>query len=494
MDDSYFNPRGIAIIGASPGYFSGGSSFLQSLLAAEYPKDKIYPINPKYKEINGIKTYPNILDVPYPVDYAIIAVPKKLAYNALEDCVKKNVKLVCCFASGFGEIGKKEDEERFVAIAKKGRTRLLGPNCIGICVPKNRITFNQGIKAGEEWAGEVSIISQSGGNADAMMISGNGIGLKFNKVVSYGNGSDINADELLNYFKDDPETKLIIQYLEGFKTVEQGRNYLKILRETTPKKPVIIWQGGITPVGKRSILSHTGSISGDNRIIKNAFRQAGAIMVDFGGRSLLYTPLLLSYLKKTNKFMKIGPNIGAILGGGGNNVYYADLCTSMGLNLPEFTPEHLEKIKEIIGEIGTLLKNPVDMNVHMFNIKKVINIMKLMDREMDQIDIITFEPGLDWGIMNTALMQKLYPNGDIDFKKLMDSNVKTMVRNIKKIQKPIIILSAQTFFEAEIVAKRNEYEKRFLKENIPVINEAETMALAIKNVIEYKEFLLNLRK
>ncbi|MHA1378238.1 MAG: CoA-binding protein [Candidatus Helarchaeota archaeon] len=494
MDESYFNPRGIAIIGASPGYFSGGSSFLQSLLAAEYPKEKLFPINPKYQKINGIKAYPTVVDVPdsKPIDYCIIAVPKKFTYKALEDCVKKQIKLVCCFSSGFGEIGKTEDEAKFADIAKKGGIRLLGPNCIGICVPKNRISFNQGIRAGEEWAGEISVISQSGGNADAMMISGNGIGLKFNKVVSYGNGSDINADELLEFFKDDPDTKIILQYLEGFKTINQGRNYLRILRETTPKKPVIIWQGGITPVGKRSIFSHTGSVSGDNRVIRGAFRQAGAILIDFGGDILLYTPLLISYLQKTSKLMKIGPRIGAILGGGGNNVYFSDLCTIKGLSLPEFHNEHMETIKEIIGEIGTLLKNPIDMNIHMFNVKKVVEIMKFMDK-IDYIDVITFEPGLDWGIMNAGLMQRLNPNGDMDFKNIIESNVKTMVRNIKKIKKPVIILSAQTFCEAEIVAKRYEFEERFRKANIPVINNAETMTEAIKHVIEYKEYLSKLQ-
>jgi len=155
----------------------------------------------------------------------------------MEDCVEKKVKLVCFFTSGFSEIGNKEDEKRLVSIAKDGGVRVLGPNCMGLCIPKIRLVFDTGIKAGEEWAGNISIISQSGGNADVMIIIGNGVGLKFNKAVSYGNGADINADELLEYFKNDSETSLILEYLEGFKTLKQGRNYLKILRETTPKKP-----------------------------------------------------------------------------------------------------------------------------------------------------------------------------------------------------------------------------------------------------------------
>lgn len=488
MKNSIFYPENVAIIGASPGYFSGGSSFLQSLIASEFPKDKIFPINPKYEEINGIKAYPSLLDVPENIDYCIIAVPKESAFQALKDCAEKGVKLVCSFTSGFSEIGEKEDEARFISIAKNGNVRLLGPNCIGLCVPKIRLSFNQGIKAGEEWSGNVSIISQSGGNADALMITGNGIGLKFNTCVSYGNGADINADELLQYFKDDPETELIIQYLEGFKTLEQGRNYLKILRETTPIKPVIIWQGGMTKVGKRSILSHTGSISGDNKIIKSAFKQTGAILVDYGGTDLLYTALLISNLKSTNKLMDIGPNIGSILGGGGNNVYFADLCSRYGLKFPDFDQDTLLELKESIGEIGTLLRNPIDLNVKMFDMKYVVKVMKILN-ELSYIDIITFEPGLDWGIMNLQLMQKINPNGNIDFASMLESNSKTLIRNIKKIKKPVVVISSQTFCDAEIVAKRNQMEDKFRKQNIPVFDSIETMAKAILNSIEYKKFL-----
>jgi len=493
MDSSLFYPRNVAIIGASPKFFSGGFPFLQSLLAAGFPREKIYPINPKYEEINGIKAYPSLMAVPESIDYCIIAVPKERAFKALEDCVKKQVKLVCCFTSGFSELGDFEVEEKFVEIAKKGGVRLLGPNCIGICVPKIRISFNQGIKAGEEWSGDISIISQSGGNADALMIYGNGIGLKFNKVVSYGNGADINADELLEYFKNDPETNIIIQYLEGFKTIEQGRNYLQILKQTTPNKPVIIWQGGTTDVGKRSILSHTGSISGNDKVIRAAFKQIGAINIRNGGKDLLYTALLLSCLKKTGKLLKMGTRVGSILGGGGNNVYFADLCVDLGLEFPDFDIDTINLLKEKIGEVGTLLRNPIDLNVKMFSIKFVIDVMKILD-SLDYIDVITFEPGLDWGIMNLSLMQKLDPKAGLDFKKVFESNTKSMIRNIKKLKKPIIILSAQTFFDADIISKRNEFEDLFRKANIPVFQDVYVMANSILQVARYKNYLLNIKK
>ncbi|MHA1310483.1 MAG: CoA-binding protein [Candidatus Helarchaeota archaeon] len=489
MNDILFNPQNVAIIGATTKYFSGGFSFLQSLLAAKFPKERIFPINPKYSQVYGIKTYPNILDVPYQIDYCIIAVPKEKSFQALQDCVKKGVKLVCCFTSGFSEIGNDDDEKKLLKILRKGETRLLGPNCIGLCVPKKRIIFNQGIKSGENWAGNISIISQSGGNADALMIYGSGIGIKFCKAISYGNGIDINADEILEYLKNDPETEIIIEYLEGFKTVQQGRKFLQILRETTPKKPVIIWQGGTTPVGKRSILSHTGSVSGDNRIIRAAFEQSGAIMIKNGGMELLYTAHLISSLKKTNKLLSIGLNLGTVLGGGGNNVYFSDVCSSFGLNFPELDVDTIERLKGIVGEIGTLLRNPIDLNVKMFDTSYVIQVIKVLSK-LNYIDVITFEPGLDWGIMNTLLMKKLDPSNKMDYYDILYSNIKSLVRNIKKIKKPLIIISAQTFHDPEIISKRIEFEDFFRKANIPVFHDIITMANAIKYTWKYKNFLL----
>jgi len=270
--------------------------------------------------------------------------------------------------------------------------------------------------------------------------------------------------------------------------LEQARNYLKILRETTPKKPVIVWQGGITSVGKRSILSHTGSISGKNEVIKAAFKQNGAILIEYGGRNLLYTALLISYLMDTGKFMKLGKNLGSILGGGGNNVYFADTCTSKGLNLPNIDPKTLEKLKNVIGEIGTLLKNPIDLNVKMFDMKSVIQVMKILDK-LDYIDILTFEPGIDWEIMNANLMKKLNPDLNFDLSEMIESNMKTIIRTIRKLSKPLIIISAQTFCDADIIAERNKIEDMFRRYKIPVFPDIETMSEAIIKAIEYKKFL-----
>ncbi|NVM02753.1 MAG: CoA-binding protein [Candidatus Helarchaeota archaeon] len=493
MDDSLFNPRSVAVVGASPHFVSGGTFFLRALLAAEFPKERLFPINPKHEEMYGLKVYPSLQSVPHPVDYVIVIVPKDATFKVMEDCVEKKVKLVSCFTSGFSEIGNKEDERRLISIAKKGGVRVLGPNCMGLCVPKNRLVFDTGIESGEEWAGNISIISQSGGNADVMIIIGNGIGLKFNKAVSYGNGSDINADELLEYFKNDPQTNIILQYLEGFKTIEQGRNYLKTLRETTLKKPVIIFQGGTTAIGKRSIFSHTGSISGDNRVIEGAFKQAGAIMVKQGLHHLLYTALLISCFQKSNKLFKVGPNLGTILGGGGNNVYVADICSKIGLNFPAFDEEMNEWLKKNVGEVGTVLGNPIDMNAGMSGYKTAIKIMKLMDK-IDQIDVITYETDFDWWLVSAKIRQKLDLYKEFDFKGLMesimDTNVKTLIRNIKKIQKPVILISSQTFYDADIVSKRNELEETFRKADIPIINDMATMATVLKYLIDYKEYIL----
>ena len=142
MNDELFYPKTVAIIGASPKLYSGGFPFVQSLLGAQFPKERIFLINPKYDTINGLKSYSDIESIPTQIDYCIIAVPKDRVFNALESCVKKGVKLVCCFTSGFSEIGNTKDEQKLIDIIKGSKTRLLGPNCIGLCVPKIRLTFN----------------------------------------------------------------------------------------------------------------------------------------------------------------------------------------------------------------------------------------------------------------------------------------------------------------------------------------------------------------
>jgi len=491
--NSLFYPRGIAIIGASNNFFSGGSPFLVSLLSAKYPREKLFPINPKYQEIFGLKAYPSLLDVPHPVDYVIIAIPKRSIMGAVDDCIKKGVKLICSFTSGFSELGTEEgieQEKKLIEKIKKHDIRLLGPNCIGIYSSESRISFQGALyhTVGPENVGDISIISQSGGNTDVIIGHGHCIGMKFNKAVSYGNGADINADELLEFFAGDPTTNLILEYLEGFKNPKQAQNYLRILRDTSKKKPVVIWKGGTSESGARAIKSHTGSIAGDYRISNIALQQNGAVTLD-NMYDLINTGLLFSKLQKQGKFHKIKPELAIVGGGGGNTVQYADTLSSYGLNFPAFSEEISKEILTVVGEVGTLLKNPIDLNVAMFEIKVVKRMLQILDSHLDCT--LIYEPGIEWMLFNEKVLIECATEYDVNFEKMLKSNMKMIVRLERKLKNPLIIMSPSFFRDPDILKSKFILEKLFLDANIPVIDHLKYLGVSLSKLLHYKDWLAN---
>ncbi len=491
--NSLFYPRGIAIIGASSNFFSGGSPFLVSLLSAKYPRDKIFPINPNHEEIFGLKAYPSLLDIPYPVDYVIIAIPKKYILNVVDDCIKKSVKLICSFTGGFSELGTEEGielEKKLAEKVKKHDIRLLGPNCIGIYCSESRISFQGALynTVGRENVGDVSVISQSGGNTDVIIGHGHYLGVRFNKAISYGNGADINADELLEFFKNDPKTNLILEYLEGFKSIKQGQNYLKTLKETSKRKPVIIWKGGSSESGARAIKSHTGSIAGDYRITNIALQQNGAVQVN-NIYDLINTGLLFSLLKKSGKFDKISPNLALVGGGGGNTVQYADTISGYGLKFHPFDEKTSSEILTIVGEVGTLLKNPMDLNTATFDPHVIKKILQILDNNLDCT--LVYEPGLEWVLFNEKVLRECSSDYDLDFNEVIRSNLKSIIRLEKKLKNPLIIMSPSHFRDIKVVNGKWEGEKLLLDANIPVFDHLNYLGISLTNLLKYREWLAN---
>ncbi|MDY6844167.1 MAG: CoA-binding protein, partial [Thermodesulfobacteriota bacterium] len=290
--DHLFFTESIAVIGASSNRMKFGYKFFSALIEAGY-KGRLYPINKNEDEILGHKTYPSILDVPERVDYAIFCIPAHYVAQATKECGEKGVRGIQLFTAGFKETESKEGIEReklLVETAKKYGIRIIGPNCIGISCTESRISYGPMPIVGEP--GPVSLFSQSGGHAGSLLRDGLQRGIKFNKIVSYGNGCDVNATELLEYFLGDSKTLIIGGYIEG---LEDGRKFFEIAKKVSKIKPTIIWKGGMTDTGAKTAASHTGSISGSNLIWKNALKQTGIISVQ-GFEELADTLLGLSYL------------------------------------------------------------------------------------------------------------------------------------------------------------------------------------------------------
>jgi len=350
--DYIFHPRSVAIVGASMADPSdlmniGAPIFWKALLEFGF-EGGIYPVNPKGGEVEGLKVYPSLGDIPGPVDYVISRIPAQLTPQLMKDCVAKGVKAISIFAAGFSDSGEEEGrqlEADMVQTAREGGVRINGPNCMGIYCPQARLSWEKNFP---RESGSVGFFSQSGGNSWKFVRSGAVRGIHFSKVISYGNAVDLNEADFLEYFAHDPETKIITAYIEG---VRDGRRFLRTLRETARVKPVIILKGGSTAAGTRAVASHTGSLAGAETTWDSLCEQTGAIRV--------HTIEELADAAVTFLFMSPpeGRRVGLIGLGGGESVQSVDDCERAGLGVPHL-PQAIQNA--YVADAGSSIHNPVD--------------------------------------------------------------------------------------------------------------------------------------
>ena len=350
--DFVFHPRSIAIAGVSAreaGGFGGGG-FLQSLTEIGFP-GPIFLIHPTAPAIRGYKCYPRLAEVPDEVDYVISSVPARIVPQLLEDCITKNVKVLHLFTAGFTETGDAERakmEQSLVNRAKEAGIRLIGPNCMGLYVPGARLAMMGGQIAE---AGPVGMLSQSGMNAGEFVRYAIPRGIRCSKVISFGNGADLNAADWFDYFTDDPETEIIAAYMEG---IQDGPRLAKAIRRAAAAKPVIILKGGRTEAGSRAASSHTASLAGSLQVFDALCRQAGAIRVE-SLEELTDVAVTFRFVKKLG-----GSNVCVVGGGGGASVLAADDLDAAGLKVPALLPETQEQIAKVTADVGTSIRNPID--------------------------------------------------------------------------------------------------------------------------------------
>jgi acyl-CoA synthetase (NDP forming) len=342
--DRIFNPRTVAVIGASH-----SDGFSQALMGTKL-RDSLFLVNPNYRELHGRRCYPSILDVEVGVDYVVVAVPASLVPRVLVDCIHKGVRAVHVFTAGFSETGIKErkileDKVRNIA---KGEVSLIGPNCLGICCPKSGLAFVPDASVKE---GSVGVISQSGTFAEQFLSVGSLRNVKFSKVVSYGNAIDLDCPDFLEYLANDPETKAIALYIEG---TRDGKPFRAAMTEAAKLKPVVALKGGVTEHGRRAASSHTGSLAGSPAIWGSLFRQAGVIQVD-DFDELLNTALALSCVPAPAR-----KGTAIVTNSGGFSVLETDLCVKAGLEVPQFTQETIVELRKMVPIAGTSINNPLD--------------------------------------------------------------------------------------------------------------------------------------
>lgn len=350
--DPVFHPRATAIVGVSSKQTSM-PSFLHSLMEQGYhERHALYPVNPKMDEVAGLRCYPSLLACPDPVDHVISQIPARGVLQLVDECVKKGVRSLHLFTAGFSETGSPEMaemEREIVRRLRAGGVRLVGPNCMGLYVPSSGLAFFPDFP---RQAGPVMVISQSGGNAAEIVYSLAPRGVRFSKVVSFGNGPDIDAAELLTYAAEDPETTIVAMYLEG---VGDGRRFFDALAACAARKPVVILKGGLSDVGARAAASHTGSLAGAAEIFDAVCRQTGAWRVESLDELADVVVALVTGLGAV-------PGLRAtfMTGGGGMAVLSADVLARHGIDLPELPAAIQTELREFIPEAGTGVRNPVD--------------------------------------------------------------------------------------------------------------------------------------
>ncbi len=348
-----FHPRAIAVVGASARPESQGYDYVRCLIDHGY-RGPIYPVNPSLGEVLGLKAYPSLRDVPGPVDYVISCVPASGVLEVMEDCGRKPVKAVHFFTGRFSETGRADAarlERELLRRAREAGVRVIGPNCMGLYHPAEGITFRTNFP---REAGPIGFLSQSGGNSVELVYHGALRGLRFSKVISYGNALDLNETDFLDYFARDPESRIIAAYIEG---VSDGRRSLAALRRAAAEKPVIVLKGGRTAVGTRAAASHTAALAGAVRVWSAAIRQAGALEVSDLDEAM---DMLVSFA-----FLRpaVGLRVGLAGGGGGRTVQSADLCEEAGLTVLPLPAEIRQAVRERAPEVSDWVGNPVDQSI-----------------------------------------------------------------------------------------------------------------------------------
>jgi acyl-CoA synthetase (NDP forming) len=350
--DGILNARSIAIVGASSNPLKFGGMLTASQLAMGFT-GPVYLVNPNEEEILGHKAYPDLLSLPEPPDLVYIVIPADRSLEVLEQCGQRGVKGVVMIPAGFREAGEEGAalEQEVLRLAGEGGFRIIGPNCFGIYNPRNRLTLLPGYDFSTS-PGDVAFLSQSGGLSSHVARLGQSLGIHFSAIVSYGNGVDIDAADLLRYFARDPQTGVIGAYLEG---VRNGRAFLDALKEAASQKPVVLWKVGKAASSQQAVMSHTGSLAGSVEIWEAAFRQTRVIQAS-GIDEVCDVLLALRHLG-----WRPGRRILVSGGGGGLGTNAADLAGLAGLDIPPLNERTDRKLTEILGRAGAVVSNPLDI-------------------------------------------------------------------------------------------------------------------------------------
>jgi len=443
-----FHPRSIAAIGStrmdeSTGRVPHTIFFILALRRLGYQGTLYMVSRTGASEAAGEeKVYPSLMDIPGPVDHVIFCTPAQAVPEILEDCVTKGVRSAAIFSSGFSESDDPEGrdlQEEVLRIARRGNVRIIGPNCMGIYCPESGLNFRVDLPNSPGGAG---MISQSGGMAMRAIFHGTEKGVGFSKVVSYGNESDLQSWEILDYLAEDEKTRLILVYIEG---TQDGRALARSLKKASQAKPVLVLKGGLSPEGNRAASSHTGSMAGSDPLWQAMLRQAKA-HVALDVNELVDTAMTFHYLKRP-----AGRRIALMCISGGLVVNYTDVAVRHGFEIPELAPETKKNLSEVINGPGTSFSNPIDMSSLFFSDRVYAPMLEALDKDSNT----------DFTLFIIAME---YVRGlEHQYKVSVQRIVEAFLVIVAKVDKPFVVVVPPSIDEESRLA----VERAFLKAGIP---------------------------
>lgn len=379
----FFDPKSIAIIGASSKPEKVGYNVLKNIVESKY-KGKLFPINPKAEEILGFKSYKSVLDVPEEIDIAIFVVPSKFVNSIAEECGKKKIKGLVIITAGFKEVGGAgiTREQELVKIAKEYDMRVIGPNCLGLI----GVNYNGSFAANTPKKGEIAMISQSGAMLTGMMDYSMDQAFGFSYNISLGNKADMDEVDFIDYLADDPNTKVILCYLES---IEDGEKFLRVVPKAARKKPIIILKSGVSAAGARAASSHTGALAGSDIAYDLAFEKCGVLRANSIAELFDYGEIILFQpIPKKNSFA-------IVTNAGGPGIVATDAFEKEGLKFAQFSEPVLHLLRENLPAEAAIF-NPIDIigdaspKRYEFTIKTIFGLNdKTTQGSIEEVDITT---------------------------------------------------------------------------------------------------------
>jgi len=349
----FFHPRGVAVVGASRRRGTIGGEIFHNLLRYGF-EGPVYPVNPHAEVVQSVVSYPTVEAIPGPVDLAVVVVPAEQVVEVAWQCARKGVRALVVISAGFAEAGEegRARQEELLRVCRATGMRLIGPNCMGIVNTDPAVRLNATFAPVLPPPGRVGFLSQSGALGLAVMEYANQLGLGLSTFVSVGNKADVSGNDLLNYWDDDPNTDVILLYLESF---GNPRKFSRIARRVSRRKPIVAVKSGRTGSGLRATASHTGAlVAASDATVDALFRQAGVIRTD-SLEEMFDVAVLLA-----NQPVPAGPRVAIVTNAGGPGILCADACEAEGLVVPVLSPATQERLRTFLAAHAAV-SNPVDL-------------------------------------------------------------------------------------------------------------------------------------